>query len=344
MNRLPLLAVAALAGCSARIAPKAAPEQVAHVFPHQPHLENDVACSNCHASIEQATRLDAAERHVALPAKSDKCGDCHETMPTLAIPARTSPFELSFDHAAHLPRVNGDCKVCHLELPEKDQLHTPVPPMSVCTACHVHQQEFAEARCTPCHVDLRSHGPKPLSTFAHREDWLRTHGELARASAQSCAACHDQTYCANCHSAATVAARPSVRWPEQVTADLIHRGDYVSRHMVDVQADPASCRRCHGSPFCQSCHELQNVAPTGSLSDRDPHPTSGWATPSGGEHAAAARANIVACAGCHDQGAAATCVTCHRSGGANPHPPGFASRHSASEQHSKKVCIVCHGP
>jgi len=342
--RLVVLAAAALAGCSARSARKGAPENVPHVFPHAPHVENDVACTNCHASIAKATKLDAIVRHVQLPAKSSVCADCHETMPKFAVPARYVPFQLTFDHAAHLPRVKGDCKVCHKDLPEKGHMDYPAPPMAACTGCHNHQKDFAEARCTPCHTGLRAYDLKPVSAFAHREDWLRTHGELARASAQSCAACHDQTYCANCHSAATVPAKPSIRWPEQVESDFIHRGDYVSRHMVDVQSNPASCRRCHGSPFCQACHELQNVAALGLPIDRNPHPTSGWATPSGGEHAAAARANIVACAACHDQGAAAICVTCHRSGGANPHPPGFTARHSASEEHTKKVCIVCHGP
>jgi len=336
---LAVLLAGALAACSASAVRKGAPENVPHVFPHAPHVDNDVACSNCHASIAKATRLDAIVRHVQLPARSSVCADCHETMPKFAVPARYVPFGLTFDHAAHLPRVKADCKVCHRELPEKGHMDYPAPPMAACTGCHEHQKDFEEARCTPCHVDLKSYGLKPVSAFAHRGDWLRAHGQLARPSAQSCAACHEQTYCANCHSAATVPARPEIRWPEQVESSFIHRGDYVSRHTVDVASNPQSCRRCHGSPFCQACHEAQNVAPGVSGTAINPHPSSWLAS-----HAAAARSNIVACAGCHDQGKAANCVLCHASGGVNPHPAGWSSRHGASEEHTRQVCIICHGP
>ncbi len=343
-RRLSLVILAAAAGCTARNVRKAEAENPPYVFPHQPHVENDVACTNCHASIKNATKLEAKVRHIQIPARSEVCAACHDQIPKLSIPARSLEFELEFDHAAHLPRVNGDCKRCHKELPEQGEKEPVAPPMAACTACHNHQRDFAEARCSPCHKDLRSYELKPVSTFAHVGDWLANHGALARPSARACAACHDQTYCADCHSAATAPTRQAIRWPEEVESDFIHRGDYVSRHMIDAGAQPASCRRCHGSPFCQSCHELQNVASLGLPTDRDPHPKGGaWLTKGSGQfHGDAARANIVACAACHDQGAGAICATCHK--GINPHPPGWSSRHSESEQHSKKVCQICHGP
>ena len=114
------------------------------------------------------------------------------------------------------------------------------PPMDACTSCHYHQQEFADARCTPCHKDLR--GYKPESAFRHEGNSIAAHGALARPSAETCVQCHDQTYCVACHSSATAPTRLENIFPERVERSFIHRGDYVSRHMIDEAANPASCR------------------------------------------------------------------------------------------------------
>jgi RecJ-like exonuclease len=142
--------------------------------------------------------------------------------------------------------------------------------------------------------------------------------------------------CAQCHTATTRPIPPSVQFPEKVTADFIHRGDWISRHAIEQQVDPASCTKCHGRNYCQSCHAFQNVAPGGG-SPRDPHP-SGWLN----VHGLQARANIVACAACHDQGTASICVGCHRVGGVggNPHPPGWKG--TASQAASQANCRACH--
>jgi len=208
----------------------------------------------------------------------------------------------------------------------------------------------------PCHVDLK--GYKPETAFKHQGEWIRQHAALARPSGESCAACHDQTYCAECHSPATAASRPSITYPERVDRTFIHRGDYVSRHMVEAGAAPASCRRCHGSAFCESCHEQQGISKldpslgvsTTNLRRPASHDQTGWATPAtlGATplHAPAARRDIVSCAACHDQGAQATCVGCHRPGGiagnTAPHPKKFLSAHTADDQKHNAMCRICH--
>jgi len=353
-SKLPIVlgVLLAAAGCSRKLAPERAPEaQPAYVFPHGTHADADVPCSACHAGIAEARKLEAGVRHVSPPAgasKRKRCSDCHDKDPKAKVPARTAPPRLTFSHADHLPKVGGDCKRCHTQLTEPGDTAPKRPPMATCTACHYHQQEFANARCMPCHVDLR--GYKPESAFRHEGDWLRSHGALARPSAETCAQCHDQTYCAECHAAATTAARPSVIFPERVDRTFIHRGDYVSRHMIDAGASPASCRRCHGSPFCAACHELQGLSKF-SATVRDPHPV-GWATDrsSGHFHGDAARRDILACAGCHDQGAAATCVGCHRVGGTasasgnpnGPHPARFVRKHRDYNRTNNSMCLACH--
>jgi hypothetical protein len=63
-------------------------------------------------------------------------------------------------------------------------------------------------------------------------------------------------------------------------------------------------------------------------------------------HAQAARRDIASCAGCHDQGGQAVCVTCH--GGTspalriNPHPQKFLSKHDLGDVSKNDMCRVCH--
>ncbi len=354
--RLPIiLGLAAAIGCGHKSVKEASDKEAPWVFPHSTHVDADVECTKCHAEIGEAAKLEAGVRHVKLPASPSQvepCSGCHDTEPVISIPARAAPPRFTFSHAAHLPRVDGDCKRCHKQLTEKGDKEAKRPPMSACTSCHNHAKDFAEARCQPCHVDLK--GYEPQTAFRHAGDWLRAHGALAKPSAETCASCHDQTFCAECHAAATTPARPSIVYPERVERSFIHRGDYVSRHMVDAGVSPASCRRCHGPAFCEACHTQQNLIRTAANPNpRDPHPA-GWANDraSGHFHGDAARRDISACAGCHNQGADAICVGCHRvlpggvpAIGGNPHPPSFISKHRGEDRTKNPVCIACHiGP
>jgi hypothetical protein len=355
-NLLPAVAalgaLAALAaGCSSKGAAPAKAENPAYMFPHTPHVENDVNCLECHKGVEASSKLDPAARHVKLNPKSKVCGDCHgDEIAKIQPPKRAPEFTLVFDHSTHVKRVEGKCQACHQRLPEKGDDDAPAPAMSACTACHNHRKDFAEARCSRCHVDLRAYPLKPVSEYAHAGDFKRNHGALARTSAAACANCHDQTHCADCHSPATTPAAPAIRWPEQVERDFIHRGDFVSRHMIEAGSNPASCARCHGSAFCESCHKQANVAaPTAPFAsgERDPHPA-GWGT--GPEHGRAARRNIVICSSCHASNADQVCVMCHRDvnpattgESRNPHPPGFLKRADKDEWNSNRVCRTCHG-
>ncbi|MBI5070957.1 MAG: cytochrome c3 family protein [Deltaproteobacteria bacterium] len=316
-------------------------ERVPTTFPHEIHGGFD--CADCHTGIIKSTRLGDSN----LPGVA-KCEECHDRT-SAEDKAKFNPprrkareYELRFDHAAHLKRVpKGECATCHKDLPAPGQPWNTSPPMATCTACHEHKVDFAEARCSPCHVSLKRYPLKPITEFSHEGNWVKEHGRLARGSAESCATCHEQTYCAQCHATATRPARPEIFFPEKVEVDFIHRADFVSRHKIEASADPASCRKCHGSYFCDSCHKEQGLSPR-SLSPRDPHPA-GWSSRGSGTafHGDAARANIVSCAGCHDQGAASICVMCHKVGSVvtniNIHPPGFKQTDK-----TKAMCRACH--
>ena len=348
-------AVLALAGCKRGQKMQAVgtqpPERTleATTFPHSMHGGFD--CNSCHEGIEKWTKL--GEYRVP---PASKCGECHDadamhTPPTRA--ARTD-YAFRFSHADHLARLKDKkdaCASCHQVLPEPGERRKVTPPMSACTSCHAHQVEVMEARCTPCHVSLKAYGAKPIEQFvelSHGGNFVKEHGRLAKNTAESCAQCHDQTYCATCHATATAPVRAELKFPENVTSDFIHRGDYVSRHRFDAERDPASCKKCHGTQLCDSCHQAQNLSPR-SLNPRNPHP-GGWVQRgSGAFHGDAARTNIVSCSGCHDQGAASNCVACHQSRGpglsgvgGNPHPGGWKSRHDRGDIPKNVACRACH--
>jgi len=330
-------------------------------FPHEKHQAVD--CTDCHTAIPRATRLGRAE-----PPDVAKCKECHDlasmSAPDRAAhtprPREAAEHSITFDHAAHLRVIKAKdaseaCKTCHKEdrLPEPGPARSVTPDMKTCTACHHHEQEVAETRCTPCHVSLRRFPLKPieaLAGFSHRGDFVHAHGKLVKNTAETCAQCHDQTFCARCHATATVPFRTEIQFPEKVESNFIHRGDYVSRHQIEAAATPDSCRKCHGSYFCDSCHAQQNISPRVSLgggTPRNPHPA-GWANPGSGQfHGTAARQNIVSCAACHDQGPASICVTCHRSLGpgqagigGSPHGPGFNK--SRADIRRNSMCLACH--
>jgi hypothetical protein len=359
--RVLALAVAAaglVTACKASRPVGATHEQpIATTFPHEKHGGFD--CIDCHTGIPNAKALGQAK----LPGVV-KCQECHELdkMTPADRAAHTPPtrapreYQMSFNHNDHLNRIktkeiNQACATCHKELPQPGVARDVTPPMQACTACHHHEEEVAAAKCQPCHVSLRRYPLKPieaLAAFSHQGNFIKEHKNIARNGAETCAQCHDQTYCANCHATSTVPFKNEIRFPERVEADFIHRGDFVSRHQIEAAADPASCRRCHGSYFCDSCHKVQNLSPRAS-NPLDPHPK-GWAIPGSGEfHGTAARANIVACAGCHDQAQGSVCVNCHRSLGpnaagigGNPHPSDYASHHPRSDIAKNAMCRVCH--
>jgi hypothetical protein len=344
MNRtLPLLLAAlVVAGCSSK-AKKVEKEQQAQrpepEFPHSIHVDQGIECKDCHAGMDKATSL--TQQH--LPT-SEKCSECHEGYD--APKPGPLPQRINFSHAKHLgqPAVAGKCDTCHKKLPEMGEPRWSMP-MDTCTSCHKHQADFNEGRCRPCHVDLKGYFPE--RAYSHQGDWIRLHGPLARPSAESCAQCHDQPYCAECHSATTAAARPSIIFPEEVERGFIHRGDYVSRHMVEAASDPASCQRCHGRKYCETCHEQQNLQGVlGAGRIPESHAKIGWANDraSGNFHGDAARRNITSCAACHDQGADSLCVACHRVGGpgGNPHPSSFSKRHDTGDIRDNAMCRNCH--
>jgi len=349
MKRVLLIAAAVIACATAATVLGTAPTGDEILFPHARHKKADVDCLACHESVYDAKTL-AGDDFIPKEAKclechkqkkaDGQCNFCHLDVQHAAAWPKREPH-LKMDHSAHIERVKEDCSQCHSRLAEPRQ-HFPITDgHAACMKCHEHAQQYADARCSTCHVDLATYASMPTAEISHQGDFLRRHASVARSSEQSCATCHEQNFCLDCHAKTTMVPIET-KLVDRPDRRFIHRQDFLGRHSVDQRADPASCQRCHGTSFCENCHQHERVA--AGWSSLNPHPP-GWGLPGSGQfHGDAARRNIASCAGCHDQGDASNCISCHKVGGigGNPHPSGFLSHHSLSEAQSDGRCIVCH--
>ncbi len=315
-------------------------------FPHHQHLTQDcgvpgkpacLSCNDCHAVSERdrAHRLPAKE-------KCERChrSDAHEVRAALSAPAKRSVGAIRFNHPKHLAMdsLKGQCVPCHSGVVKRGE--SPVPPMSKCFDCHEHEEQWRKAVCTPCHESTELSQTLPRTFLRHDEAFASGHGVQAIANAAMCASCHSRAQCDDCHDVAqnlTVAKRR----PEKVERTFVHRGDFMVRHAIEAQAQPARCMTCHTTQSCDSCHVARGVSGN-RVRGRNPHPP-GWV---GGNpasknfHGRDARRDIVMCASCHERGRATNCIRCHKVGahGGNPHPGGWKSNQSEGS----RMCRYCH--
>ena len=103
--------------------------------------------------------------------------------------------------------------------------------------------------CAECHTDS-------WGALNHKApDFMLKHKIYAN-SKFACAACHQESFCADCH-AHKEEIKPSSKFSDSPERNLPHRGDYLSQHKIDGKINPASCFVCHGrqnNEGCKSCH------------------------------------------------------------------------------------------
>jgi len=333
------VAVAAVAACSRGPGPR---------FPHSAHLAGlhcgepgqpeCLSCSTCHtpSAIDREHKLPGAER----------CETCHQEDKqivgrVLAVKPDRPSGEIHFDHAKHLAMdgIGGQCVPCHGGVVTGKGPH--LPPMSQCFGCHEHEEEWRQGKCTPCHDPTALQKTLPQTFMRHEGTFARRHGQAAMQEPRLCQSCHGQADCDDCHD---VSQGLSVerRRPEQIERTFVHRGDFLARHAMEAEAEPARCVTCHAPATCDACHLERGVSAGLRGGGRNPHPP-GWVGQSGNgpsAHGREARRNIVLCAGCHDQGPRTNCVACHAVGGpgGNPHPEGWRSGRKEGAQ----MCRYCH--
>lgn len=317
-------------------------------FPHRLHLTElacnapgkpaCLTCNTCHAATQPT-------REYKLPGP-EACGSCHQrdaakVEATLSLlPPRVSG-EIKIDHARHLamPEIHGQCVKCHAGVVRAGE--STLPPMERCFGCHEHEQQWQRAQCAPCHTPADLRRATPRSFLQHDAAFMRRHGDVPAFEQPLCQSCHTQKDCQACHDVSQDLTA-EVRAPEKLEGAFVHRGDFLARHAIEAKAAPARCATCHAPDSCDSCHLQRGVSGNARLA-RNVHPP-GWVSNSPGftsQHGLEARRDIVACAGCHEQGPATNCIRCHKVGayGGNPHPRGWQS----AREPSAEMCRYCHG-
>ena len=183
---------------------------------HAPGTDGPLECSTCHTS--------------------DDCASCHlEPMPDVvaALPARAetrapgtmlqthapathrSPF-FTTTHATLAAAEPSTCSTCHTETycvdchdgPPGGGYHEPrfvarhqaeaFGRAEECATCH-----STAAFCRECHQESGLGSTGRLGAGYHDAEplWLLRHGQAARQSLESCASCHQQRDCVQCHGA-----------------------------------------------------------------------------------------------------------------------------------------------
>lgn len=121
-----------------------------------------------------------------------------------------------------------------------------------------HPEALGEKRvlCSECHDEQTKGTIKPLVSFSHTPAFIKDHRIYAGSGDRLCSVCHAVSFCNDCHSTKNE-IKPSLKLGNRPDRELIHRGDFMTRHRIEGKIDPASCYRCHGrtnNEQCRSCH------------------------------------------------------------------------------------------
>jgi len=341
-------------------------------FSHAFHVtEAGVACIDCHKGAATSTK--ASDN---LRSGHDNCVGCHEEQINSACgychrdttnihAAPAPPRDIMFSHAAHTAMKGVECASCHPGL-DKIEYAGPanMPAMTTCTTCHNNVR--ATSTCESCHTSFTNLIPRDhlLADFKKQHKQRSRLGELD----VSCATCHTQNFCADCHAGASfiqfgrsaLMTEPSPRSssssdsPQQMNLQMAHSMNYRYTHGIDAKAKTSDCVSCHSTQnFCAECHAVgDNLTPGQTPAS---HVSLGFTTvgvgSGGGRHAELARRDIESCSSCHDaRGGDPVCITCHTDAdgirGTDPktHPGGFMSGEENGAWHSDPgaACYNCH--
>jgi hypothetical protein len=202
---------------------------------------------------------------------SDDCRSCHmEVVPELVeqLPARSAVRAPGVEITPRAPETHGSvfflqshgvyaaadaqrCATCHTDSycvdchdgPPGGSYHPPAfvsthaadafgRPQE-CSTCH-----NTAAFCRACHEESGLGGVGRLGAGYHDAEplWLLRHGQAARQSLESCASCHEQSQCVQCHG---------VLGAFKVSP---HGREFDARRAFDL--NPRACAACHvGNPL-----------------------------------------------------------------------------------------------
>lgn len=134
---------------------------------------------------------------------------------------------------------------------------TMLSPKASMVPTHPQALEAGRPMCTECHADeTMKDGKKAYAAFDHTVTFVKEHKYAANRDSATCAACHGQSFCADCHTGKTMMA-PNVKLANRPDREMPHRANYLTLHRMDAKVDPTGCFKCHGkanNATCQACH------------------------------------------------------------------------------------------
>lgn len=352
-------------------------------FDHLKHRALFPSCTSCHTGIASAEQ--PGDIGVWPPAAT--CLTCHDGTVESRVDWEPPPAprtNLRFTHPAHTREVAGQqpdsvvrCQECHVNAGD-DRMAVQLAIAGNCIDCHrpgAAHLELPDAECTTCHVPLAQAArltagditafPRPPSH--DREDFVEAgHARMARSGpgpvAASCATCHAQNFCSECHvntsdvaAIRALAVDPRVIARDSVAPPKSHlQPDFLEAHGDLAAGGARRCVTCHTQESCLVCHvgtprvaQALVVAPPGS----EPRPRTRRIRPAShgadfsATHAAPASASPQTCAACH---ARPQCLDCHvpdPAGGApGYHRAGFVATHAVQAYQRTASCSDCHNP
>jgi len=338
------------------------------------------SCATCHVG--------ASQPGAPLWPAVESCASCHDGEVEARVdwrpPAGPPATNLRFAHDRHATATRDSvaCASCHTLADPRGAVHRSA--VGQCIDCHQpggRHLEVTNQQCATCHLPLAeatrltltdvagfpvppSHAVAGFSLGGHGEgaSMRDPGGRLTVAS--SCATCHAQNFCINCHVNAPEV--PAIRALASDQRSLVHRANFmappsheavnfIAAHGREARRNEATCATCHTQPSCTGCHVATAPAPVtamhppgpgravGAQVTRHPPPshTVAFREGHGSEAAAAPRT----CSTCHMR---EDCLSCHRpntaepSGGSDYHPTGFLARHPSAAYARQTSCGDCH--
>lgn len=247
-----------------------------------------------------------------------------------------------------------------------DEHQTYLEEDQICSSCHKQDAKMitpAKETCLECH-EAEFYGEVSFSGIkTHGPVWSLNHRAPAKSGSIDCSACHEQSYCLECHTAGF--ADEMGEFGNNMIN--VHRSEFHVSHPIAARTDPQLCSSCHERDFCVECHArfapedlaIQSHRRGWSMLDISgtPHesfpesacqschpnsvlPVHEWSN----AHAREARKNLVTCQACHPEGD--VCLTCHsaKTGlGVNPHPKDWNDmKNRLRDASDNRTCRKCH--
>ncbi|MDH4043781.1 MAG: hypothetical protein OEY20_04710 [Gemmatimonadota bacterium] len=183
---------------------------------------------------------------------------------------------------------------------------------------------------------------------SHRApDWLATHKTVVEAQRTTCAVCHAQESCWQCHRGnpqvaeglPTAASGTGLNVQVQRRPPATHTPEFANGHGGLADSRPEACAGCHVRQDCLECHRPSPASAGG-------YHKPGFLT----SHPQQAYSREVSCANCHNTGG--FCTSCHKQAGLvangpinrgyHDQAPQFLGGHGPAARQSLESCVSCH--